>query len=139
VAKVTIADLLVDMLAEAGVRRIYGIVGDSLNGITDALRRKKTIEWVQPGRARDCDDNRRAHLAHYQKARKDLDKLAVGHAGHKPIHPQYLTKVLSDVAADDAIFTCDVGTPTLWAARYIKMSGKRPISRTRTLPRWRTR
>ncbi len=52
-------------------------------------------------------------LRHYQASRKELDDLAVGHAGHKPIHPQYLTKMLSDAAAEDAIFTCDVGTPSI--------------------------
>src|SRR5215475_10097276 len=41
-----VADLLVDVLAEAGVRRIYGVVGDSLNGITDSIRVKKSLEWV---------------------------------------------------------------------------------------------
>jgi pyruvate dehydrogenase (quinone) len=64
-------------------------------------------------------------VRHYQAARTDLDELAVGHVGRKPIHPQYLTKLLSDTAADDAVFTCDVGTPTVWAARYVKMTGKR--------------
>jgi pyruvate dehydrogenase (quinone) len=66
-------------------------------------------------------------LRHYQAARADLDDLAVGHAGHKPIHPQYITKLLSEAAADDAVFTCDVGTPTVWAARYLKMTGKRRL------------
>ncbi len=42
----TVAESLVATLAAAGVKRIYGIVGDSLNGITDAMRRQKTIEWV---------------------------------------------------------------------------------------------
>src|ERR1700741_3416811 len=41
-----VADLLVDVLAEAGVQRIYGVVGDSLNGITDSIRVKNNIEWV---------------------------------------------------------------------------------------------
>jgi pyruvate dehydrogenase (quinone) len=41
-----VADLLVDVLAGAGVRRIYGVVGDSLNGITDSIRIKKNLEWV---------------------------------------------------------------------------------------------
>src|ERR1700739_3230976 len=41
-----VADLLVDVLAEAGVQRIYGVVGDSLNGITDSMRVKNNIEWV---------------------------------------------------------------------------------------------
>src|SRR6201987_2308706 len=41
-----VADLLVDVLAEAGVQRIYGVVGDSLNGITDSIRVKNNLEWV---------------------------------------------------------------------------------------------
>src|SRR5256885_16932295 len=41
-----VADLLVDVLAEAGVRRIYGVAGDSLNGITDSIRVKNNLEWV---------------------------------------------------------------------------------------------
>ena len=41
-----VAELLVDVLAEAGVKRIYGVVGDSLNGITDSIRIKKNIDWV---------------------------------------------------------------------------------------------
>jgi pyruvate dehydrogenase (quinone) len=66
-------------------------------------------------------------LRHYQASRKDLDDLSVGRAGHKPIHPQYLTRMLSDAAADDAIFTCDVGMATVWPARYLKMNGKRRL------------
>jgi pyruvate dehydrogenase (quinone) len=66
-------------------------------------------------------------LSHYRAARKDLDDLTVGHAGRKPIHPQYLTKMLSDAAAEDAIFTCDVGMCTVWSARYLKMNGKRRL------------
>src|SRR6478672_165331 len=42
----TIADQFADILAAAGVKRIYGIVGDSLNGLTDAVRRQGKIEWV---------------------------------------------------------------------------------------------
>ena len=42
-----VADLLVDVLAEAGVRRIYGVVGDSLNGITDSIRVKNNL--FRPG------------------------------------------------------------------------------------------
>lgn len=73
----------------------------------------------------------RAHLddalARYKRARERLDALAVGTPGHKPIHPQYLAKVVSDLAADDAAFTFDVGTPTIWAARYLAMNGKRRL------------
>src|SRR4030088_3343627 len=42
----TVADQLVETLAAAGVRRVYGIVGDSLNGITDSLRRHGGIDWL---------------------------------------------------------------------------------------------
>src|SRR5271165_1287089 len=41
-----IADLIVGTLAEAGVKRIYGVVGDSLNGITEAVRKRKAIDWI---------------------------------------------------------------------------------------------
>lgn len=68
-----------------------------------------------------------AALAHYQKAREDLDALAENGPGSKTIHPQYVTRLVSELAADDAIFTCDVGTPIIWTARYLKMNGKRRI------------
>src|SRR6201995_4878318 len=42
----TAADFMAEALAQAGVRRIYGVVGDSLNGFTDALRRRKSIDWI---------------------------------------------------------------------------------------------
>ena len=66
-------------------------------------------------------------LAHYAKARKDLDALAESNPDSATIHPQYVTRLVSELAADDAIFTCDVGTPTVWAARYLKMNGKRRL------------
>src|SRR5271155_1076695 len=66
-------------------------------------------------------------LGHYKDARKSLDDLATGEAGRTPIHPQYVAKVLDELAAEDAVFTCDVGTPTVWAARYLHMNGKRRL------------
>src|ERR1700760_3260667 len=42
----TVADQFAETLAAAGVKRIYGIVGDSLNGLTDSLRRQGKIEWI---------------------------------------------------------------------------------------------
>jgi pyruvate dehydrogenase (quinone) len=68
-----------------------------------------------------------AALDHYRKARADLDKLAEGKPGGKVIHPQYVARLLSELATDDAIFTCDVGTQTVWAARYLKMNGRRRL------------
>ncbi|MCB2252523.1 ubiquinone-dependent pyruvate dehydrogenase [Pseudomonas chlororaphis] len=66
-------------------------------------------------------------LEHYRKARQGLDDLARPAADDRPIHPQYLTRLLSELADDDAIFTADVGTPTVWAARYLKMNGRRRL------------
>jgi len=66
-------------------------------------------------------------LEHYRESRKGLDDLATGEPGRKPIHPQYVARMLDELAAADAIFSCDVGTPTIWAARYLKMNGKRRL------------
>jgi len=87
-----------------------------------------TIEALLPRLAVRQD---RTHLddslKRYRHSREGLDALARGTPGRKPIHPQYLAKVVSDVAAEDAAFTFDVGTPTIWAARYLKMNGKRRL------------
>jgi pyruvate dehydrogenase (quinone) len=76
------------------------------------------------------EKSERAHLddavAHYRKARAGLDELAVG-TRKKLVHPQQIAKTLSDLAAEDAVFTCDVGLPTVWAARYLVMNGKRRL------------
>ena len=68
-----------------------------------------------------------ASLAHYKTARAGLDDLATGKSGRKPIHPQHLTRIVDEVAADNAVFTADVGTPTIWAARYLRMNGRRRL------------
>src|SRR6266404_3666401 len=73
------------------------------------------------------DEHLKASLEHYRKARKGLDELAIGDPGKKPIHPQYVARVLDELAAKDAIFSCDVGTPTIWTARYLTMNGSRRI------------
>jgi pyruvate dehydrogenase (quinone) len=77
------------------------------------------------------DKSDSAHLdravAHYREARASLDELAVSKSGKKLVHPQQIAKALSDFAAEDAVFTCDVGLPTVWAARYLAMNGKRRL------------
>src|SRR6202789_3820015 len=45
-ANQTVAELLVQTLAAAGVERVYGVSGDSLNGITDSIRKQKQIQWI---------------------------------------------------------------------------------------------
>jgi len=66
-------------------------------------------------------------LAVYARARKDLDSLADIDPNTRAVHPQYVTKVVSELASEDAIFTCDVGTPIAWTARYLKVNGRRRI------------
>ena len=41
-----VADVITEMLHSVGVRRIYGVVGDSLNGITESLRQRGDIDWI---------------------------------------------------------------------------------------------
>ncbi len=89
---------------------------------------KDTLEALLPLLAAKTDDAYlRTCIDHYKEARKSLDELAVGEPGHTPIHPQYCTKLVNELASDDAIFTCDVGTPTIWASRYIMTNGKRRL------------
>ena len=95
-----------------------GLVGD-VGATIAALLPKLTVKTERKHLADS--------LAHYRKARAGLDDLAQGKPGHKPIHPQYLTRLLSEAAATDAIFTADVGTPTIWAARYLSMNGRRRL------------
>ncbi|MAK55101.1 MAG: hypothetical protein CML17_04560 [Pusillimonas sp.] len=66
-------------------------------------------------------------LKHYQAAQKELNGYARPATDSAAIHPQYLMHLVSEKAADDAVFTVDVGTPTLWAARYLKMNGRRRL------------
>jgi pyruvate dehydrogenase (quinone) len=95
-----------------------GLVGDVAATIKALLPRLKPK--TDRSHLDDC-------LAAYKKARTGLDDLATGKPGRKPIHPQYVASLVSKHAAEDAVFTCDVGTPTIWLARYIKMNGKRRI------------
>lgn len=94
---------------------LVGDVGATIRALLPKLAVKADRSWLD------------GSLKHYAKAREGLDELAVGKPGRKPIHPQYLTKLLSEAAADDAVFTADVGTPTIWAARYLKMNGRRRL------------
>ena len=53
--------------------------------------------------------------------------LATGEAGDDSLHPQHVARLLDELADDDTIFTCDVGTPTIWAARYLHLNGRRRL------------
>ena len=73
------------------------------------------------------DKHLSASLKHYGEARKDLDNLATGESEDGAIHPQFVARVLDELAAENAVFSCDVGTPTIWASRYLHMNGKRRL------------
>ena len=66
-------------------------------------------------------------LRHYRKTREKLDDLAVPAGRKKPLHPQYVARVLDRLAAEDAVFIPDVGSPVVWASRYLTMNGKRRL------------
>jgi pyruvate dehydrogenase (quinone) len=68
-----------------------------------------------------------ACLADYARALRDLDSLAEVDSSTNHLHPQAVSRIVSEVAAEDAIFTCDVGTPIAWAARYLKLNGRRRL------------
>jgi pyruvate dehydrogenase (quinone) len=96
----------------------YGLVGDT----------RTTLRALLPRLVQNKSDKHlKSALEHYKDARKGLDDLATGEPGGKVIHPQYLTRVVNELADEDAVFTCDVGTPTIWAARYLTMNGKRRL------------
>jgi pyruvate dehydrogenase (quinone) len=111
----------VDIRAENIGRRVavdLGVVGDvkaTLAALLPLLTQKR--DGARLARARE----------HYAKARQELDRLAVGTPGKRLLHPQQIAKAVSDQAAADAVFTCDVGLPTVWAARYLAMNGKRRL------------
>ncbi|MCA3187226.1 MAG: ubiquinone-dependent pyruvate dehydrogenase, partial [Cupriavidus sp.] len=87
-----------------------------------------TLDALQPRLTAQADTAfLDASLHHYRNARKQLDDLATGDSGRRPIHPQYLARLISEQAAEDAVFTFDVGTPTIWAARYLRMNGQRRL------------
>ena len=93
---------------------LVGDVGATLRALLPRLRSKTDRSFLE------------ASLKHYAKARTGLDELATGKRGG-PLHPQYLARTISEAASDDAIFTADVGTPTIWAARYLAMNGRRRL------------
>ncbi|MFD6139817.1 ubiquinone-dependent pyruvate dehydrogenase [Promicromonospora sp. NPDC060271] len=66
-------------------------------------------------------------LKHYARTRKDLDDLADNDRNREPIHPQYVARLVSELASEDAVFIPDVGSPVVWAARYLTMNGRRRL------------
>lgn len=89
---------------------------------------KHTLQQLLPRLSEHTDsEHLNRAVADYDSTRKDLDKLAESGPNSAIIHPQYVSRLVSELAAEDAVFTCDVGTPTAWAARYLKMNGQRRL------------
>ena len=89
---------------------------------------KDTIDALLPMIKAKTDS---AHLdrmtAHYRRARGRLDHLAESGRRSSPLHPQFVAATIDRLAAPDAVFTADVGTPCIWAARYLRMNGTRRL------------
>jgi len=96
----------------------YALIGDA----------KTTMGALLPRLVENKSDTHlKRSVEHYRKARAQLDELTMEGAGKKPIHPQYVARIIDELASKDAIFSCDVGTPTIWAARYLRMNGTRRL------------
>ena len=94
---------------------LIGTVKETINALLPLLGPQK-----DPSHLKDS-------VEHYQITRKDLNELAIGKPGSSPLHPEYVTRIIDEIAADDAVFTVDVGTPCIWAARYLHFNGMRRL------------
>jgi pyruvate dehydrogenase (quinone) len=111
----------IDLLGEHLGRRSkldLGLIGDTKTTLRALLPKLKQNQYQK-----HLSDS----VEHYRKTRKGLDELATENSSKASIHPQYVARVIDKLAADDAVFTCDVGTPVVWAARYLTMNGKRRL------------
>jgi pyruvate dehydrogenase (quinone) len=94
---------------------LVGTVKDTIDALLPRLTPKAATEHLDQMRA------------HYRKARARLDDLAVNDRNRTPMHPQFVAKTIDRLAAEDAVFLPDVGTPVIWAARYLHMNGQRRL------------
>jgi pyruvate dehydrogenase (quinone) len=94
---------------------LVGTVKDTIGGLQPLLNSEPNREHLERA------------LKHYRKTRKSLDELAVNDRDRTPIRPEYVAGLANSLADDNAVFTYDVGTPTIWAARYLTMNGRRRL------------
>ncbi|KTS09787.1 ubiquinone-dependent pyruvate dehydrogenase [Microbacterium testaceum] len=94
---------------------LVGTVRDTVQALLPLLTEGKS--------SRHADDARE----HYRKTRAKLDDLAVPTGRGKPLHPQFVARTLDRLAEDDAVFIPDVGSPVVWAARYLTMTRERRL------------
>jgi pyruvate dehydrogenase (quinone) len=89
---------------------------------------KDTVEALMPKLRAKTDGRHLERMRrHYRKTREELDELAVDDRNRSPLHPQFVARTLDELADDDAVFIPDVGTPVIWAARYLHMNGRRRL------------
>jgi pyruvate dehydrogenase (quinone) len=89
---------------------------------------KDTVQALLPRLTSKTDAGHLDRIrAHYKKARKRLDDLAINDRNRSPMHPQFVAKTIDRLAGEDAVFLPDVGTPVVWAARYLRMNGQRRL------------
>ena len=89
---------------------------------------RDTIEALMPMISVKTDSGHLNRMtAHYHRSRARLDKLARDRRNDSPLHPQFVAATIDRLAAPDAVFTADVGTPCIWAARYLHMNGTRRL------------
>ncbi|KMO84738.1 pyruvate oxidase [Mycolicibacterium chubuense] len=94
---------------------LVGTVADTLPPLRSLVRPKADTAHLERS------------LRHYRRTRKTLDELAVNDRDRTPIRPEYVAGLINRLAADDAVFTVDVGSPVVWAARYLRMNGRRRL------------
>jgi pyruvate dehydrogenase (quinone) len=95
-----------------------GLVGDIATAV-DAL-----LPLLKPKKR---DKHMNACVDKYRDTEKSLQRHADRQNTGKGLLPEYVTKILNEVAEDDAIFTVDTGMTAVWAARYLKMTAKRRL------------
>ncbi|WP_371402819.1 ubiquinone-dependent pyruvate dehydrogenase [Kribbella sp. NBC_00662] len=111
----------VDVRGENIGRRVP--VDVALVGTVDA-----TIDALLPLiKSKTDSDHLDRMTAHHRRARSRMDALAEQGRKESPLHPQYVAATVNRLASEDAVFTADVGTPCIWAARYVKMNGRRRL------------
>jgi len=94
---------------------LVGSVTDTVDALLPLLEDRSDTKHLDSSRA------------HYAAARKSLDDLADNDRNRAPIHPQYVARLISELASEDAVFIPDVGSPVVWAARYLRMNGSRRL------------
>jgi pyruvate dehydrogenase (quinone) len=111
----------VDVRGEQIGRRVHvdvplvGTVADTVDALLPLIKAKSDSSHLD------------RMTSHYRRARERLDHLTQERRGHSPLHPQAVAAAVDRLAAQDAVFTADVGTPCIWAARYLRMNGRRRL------------